>query len=167
MPLCDRRGIGRPDRAARAAPVDRRPRGAAARRDPARARAHGARFGEAACRGDRLDPDALVRDAAVGARIGGAGARVRGAAHAPREARRHGALHHRPCHQGGRHRRAARARAHRRHGALLRGRPAVELPPGACGEEPLRRGERARRLRHDRQGVEGRSQSVPPFPLHS
>ena len=35
---------------------------------------------------------------------------------------RHGAVHHRPRHQGRRDRRAARARAHRRHGALLRGR---------------------------------------------
>ena len=40
-------------------------------------------------RGDRFDPDAVVGDAAVGARLGGAGARVRGAAHALRQARRH------------------------------------------------------------------------------
>ena len=82
-------------------------------------------------RGDRLDPDAVVGGAAVGAGLGGAGARVRGAAHAPRQARRHRAVPRRPRHQGGRDRRAARARAHRRHGALLRGRPAFR-PSAWC-----------------------------------
>jgi DNA repair protein RadA/Sms len=37
-------------------------------------------------------------------------------------------------------------------GALLRGRPAFQLPPGARGQEPLRRGQRTGRVRHDRQG---------------
>ena len=65
----------------------------------------------------------------------------------------------RPRHQGRRARRAARAGAHRRHGALLRGRHALELPPGARDQEPLRRRQRDRRLRDDRDGPEGRRQS--------
>ena len=63
----------------------------------------------------------------------------------------------RPRHQGGRDRRAARARAHRRHGAVLRGRPAFELPAGAGDQEPLRRRERARRVRHDRARIARRA----------
>ena len=38
---------------------------------------------------DRLDPDALFRGAHLGAGLGGAGARMRGAAHAPRQGERH------------------------------------------------------------------------------
>ena len=37
--------------------------------------------------------------------------------------------------------RAARARTHRRYRALFRGRHPFQLPPGACLQEPLRRGQ--------------------------
>ena len=82
---------------------------------------------EARGRGDRLDPDALLGGAAVGAGLGGPGARVRGAADAARQDARHRTDLRRPRHQGGRARRPARARAHGRYRALLRGRHAFEL----------------------------------------
>ena len=44
------------------------------------------------------------------------------------------------------------ARAHRRHGALLRGREAPLASRRPRGEEPLRRGQRAGRVRDDRHG---------------
>ena len=102
--------------------------------------------------GDRFDPDRVFRAADFGARFGGAGARMRGATHARRQ--EHGRHHHsgRPRHQGGRAGRTARAGAHRGYGAVFRGRYAFQLPPGARVQEPLRRGERARRVRHDREG---------------
>ena len=112
-------------------------------------------------RGDRLDPDALLRRAHLRARLGGAGARVRGAAHALRQGERHRDRARRPRHQGRRARRPARARAHGRHGALLRGRHALELPPGARVQEPLRRGERDRRVRDDREGPARASPTRP------
>jgi uncharacterized protein YoaH (UPF0181 family) len=71
----------------------------------------------------------------------------------------------RPRDEGGRAGRAARARTHRRYRALFRGRHAFELPPDPRGEEPLRRGQRDRRLRHDRQGAEGRQQPVGDVPV--
>ena len=43
------------------------------------------------------------------------------------------------------------------------GDPHSGFPPGARGQEPLRRGERARRVRHDREGAAGRQQSVALF----
>ena len=45
----------------------------------------------------------------------------------------------RPRHQGGRHRRPARARAHGRHRALFRRRARPPVPHPARGQEPLRR----------------------------
>ena len=62
--------------------------GARAGRDPAREDPRDARGRAAGGRGDRLDPDRLLRRADLGARLGGAGARMRGAADArsPRRA---------------------------------------------------------------------------------
>ena len=71
----------------------------------------------------------------------------------------------RPRHQGGRAGRAARAGAHRRHRALLRGRHPLELPPGAGDQEPVRRGQRDRRVRDDREGPEGRRQPERDLPV--
>ncbi len=45
------------------------------------------------------------------------------------------------------------------------GDPQLVVPPRARGEEPLRRGERARRVRHDRQGPEGRCEPLAAFSL--
>ena len=56
------------------------------------------------------------------------------------------------------------ARARRRHGALLRGRTASLAPRRAGDQEPLRRGQRARRVRDDRRRSEGRAESVAAVP---
>ena len=124
--LRDGRGIGRAGGVARAAPG---PRNAAAcasrpRRSSSACSARWRRRGRGVAVIDSIQT-LWSETPAVGAGLGGAGARVRGAAHAPRQARRHRAVPRRPCHQGRRDRRAARARAHRRHRALLRGRSAT------------------------------------------
>ena len=71
----------------------------------------------------------------------------------------------RPRDQGRRDRRPARARAHRRHRALFRGRHAFELPARARDQEPLRRRQRARRVRDDRAGLARGRQSVGAVPV--
>ena len=125
------RGVGRPARAALApARPHRRPR-ARAGRDQPRAHPGHHRGRTARVLRHRLHPDALFGAAHLGAGLGGPGARVLGAAHAHRQVRR---LHHRaggPRHQGRQPGRPARAGAHRRHGALFRGRHPLQLPPGA------------------------------------
>jgi DNA repair protein RadA/Sms len=100
-----------------------------------------ARGAAAARRGGRLDPDAVVRDAAVGARLGGAGARVRGAAHAPRQARRHALFIVGHVTKEGAIAGPRRAGTHRRHGALLRRRHALQLPLLRAVKNRFRRGE--------------------------
>ena len=90
---------------------------------------------------------------------------MRGAADAARQAARHRRHLRRPRDEGGRDRRPARARAHRRHRALLRGRSAFELPARARDQESLRRRQRARRVRDDRARPEGRRQSVGAVPV--
>ena len=57
----------------------------------------------------------------------------------------------RPRDQGGRARRAARARAPRRLRAAVRGRARADLPHGARAQEPLRLDQRGRRLRDARR----------------
>ena len=79
----------------------------------------------------------------------GPGPGVLGPAHALRQGERHGGRGRGARHQGRRHRRAQDARAHRRHGALLRGRGDARLPPAPRHQEPLRLGGRARRVLHD------------------
>ncbi len=167
-----RRGVGRADRAARAAARRRRRAASAASatcgcspRSTSRRSRRAIDARAARRRGDRLDPDPVFRRADVGARLGRAGARVRGAADAHREAARHDDHPRRPRDEGGHARRAARARAHRRHGAVLRGRHALELPARARDQEPLRRGQRARRVRDDRARAEGRVESVGAVPV--
>ncbi|KAF1854560.1 hypothetical protein Lal_00010360, partial [Lupinus albus] len=123
------------------------------------------------CRGagllrHRLHPDALLRAAVLRARLGRAGARVRGAAHPHGQGARLRDGAGGPCHQGRRTGRPARAGAHRRHGAVLRGRHAQQLPAGEGHQEPLRRGQRDRRLRDDREGPEGRGQPERHLPVH-
>ena len=74
-------------------------------------------------RGDGFDPDAVFRGADFRARLGGAGARMRGATRAP-SPRQPACTDHLVGHvtKEGAHRRAARAGAHRRHRALFRRR---------------------------------------------
>jgi DNA repair protein RadA/Sms len=93
-----------------------------------------------------------------------ASARVRGAAHAARETKRHRDHLHRPRHEGRRARRPARPRAHGRYRPLLRGRHAHELPPHPRLQEPLRRRERDRRLRDDREGAAGGDEPIRTLP---
>ena len=102
---------------------------------------------------------------AVGPGLGGAGARVRGAADAARQDARHRTDLRRPRDQGGCARGAARARAHRRYRALLRGRSAFELSSHPRGQEPVWSGERARRLRDDRARPARREQPVGAVPF--
>ena len=93
----------------------------------------------------------------------GSVAQVREAAGAPaagREGERHRDLPRRPRDEGRRRRRPARARAPRRLRAPVRGRPLPRAPDPACGEEPFRLDERARRLRDDRHRARRRPRSV-------
>ena len=87
----------------------------------------------------------------VGARQHRPGARVGDAAAVRREGAEHPDVPRRPRDEGRQPRRAQGARAHRRHGAVLRGREAPRAPRRPRGEEPVRRGERARRVRDDGQ----------------
>ena len=147
-----RRGIGRADRAAR--PAARR---WSTRRSSCLPKSSSKRSSQ---RSPQPQPDIVVIDSiqtiytealASAPGSGRAGARMRGAADAHRQAARHRRAVRRPRHQGRRARRTARARAHRRHRAVFRGRHPLELPPGARDQEPLRRRERARRVRDDRE----------------
>ena len=87
---------------------------------------------------------------------GGDAAAVRG------QGPEHADVPRRPRHQGRQPRRPQGARARRRHGAVLRGRAPPLASRRARGEEPLRRGQRARRVRDDRRrpaaGAESRRQ---------
>ncbi len=66
----------------------------------------------------------------------------------------------RPRDEGWQHCRAQGARAHRRHGAVLRRRETSRASRRARGEEPVRSGERARRVRDDRPRAPRGSESV-------
>ena len=102
-----------------------------------------------------------------------AGARIGGAARAVREGHRHRGVPHRPRDQGGRDRGTAHPRAHGRHRAVLRERPRQPLPRRARRQEPLRRGQRNRRVRdggtgtarkcaiRPRSSCRGRAQPLP------
>ncbi len=102
-------------------------------------------------------------DAAPGRRL--AAARMYGRARAVREEQRHGRPAGGARDQGGADRRSARARAHGRHGALLRERHGQPLSGAALGQEPLRRGQRDRRVRDARAGLARSGQSFGDFPL--
>src|SRR4030066_101731 len=71
----------------------------------------------------------------------------------------------RACHQGRRAGRAARAGAYRGYGAVFRGRHAFQFPPDPRVQEPLRRGERTRRVRDDREGAARGEQSFRAVPV--
>ncbi len=87
-----------------------------------------------------------------------------GPAHALRQGERHRGGRGGACDQGRRHRGAQDAGAHRRHGALLRGRGHARLPAAPHHQEPVRLGRRARRLLDDRAGPGGGAQSVGGVP---
>ena len=110
---------------------------------------------------DRLDPDGVPAGARVGAGQRGPGARVRRPPDDAGQGPRHRHVPGGPRHQGGRARRAARARAPGRHRALLRGRAPSRLPRAARGEEPLRLHQRDRRLRDGRAAGWSRCRTPP------
>mmetsp|Transcript_6031 Transcript_6031/g.24071 ORF Transcript_6031/g.24071 Transcript_6031/m.24071 type:complete len:461 (+) Transcript_6031:3029-4411(+) len=164
--LRDRRGVGRPGGDALAPPGPGRRQGARAGRDQPRKDPRHAGGRTAGLLRHRLHPDPLLRAAQLRARLGGAGARMCGPADPHRQGQRLRDGAGGPCDQGRGTRRPARAGAHRRHGAVLRGRHAQQLPPGARHQEPLRRGQRDRRVRDDREGPEGRGQPERHLPVH-
>ena len=95
------------------------------------------------------------------------GPRLRARADLLRQAAEDGGGDGGPRHQGGRHRRPARGRAPRGHGALLRGRPRPSVPHPARRQEPLRPRRRDRRLRDDRQGADRGQESLRPVPVRA
>ena len=97
--------------------------------------------------GRRLDPDHRRRRRRRRPRRGHPGQGGRGRADPGRQDPQHHHRHRRPRHQGRLDRRPARARARRRRGAALRGRPQLPLPDGPRDEEPLRPDRRGRLLR--------------------
>ena len=115
-------------------------------RDPRRGRAP-----QAGAARRRLDPDGVLAEVPVGAGQRRPGARGGDAVPVRGQGPERADVPRRPRHQGRQPRRAEGARARRRHGALLRGRAAPLAPRRARGEEPVRRGQRARRLRDDRR----------------
>ena len=84
-----------------------------------------------------FDPDRLPPRAGFFGRLGLAGARVRLPPARAGQIERDFGLPDRARHERGRHRRAARAGAYRRYGALSRRRPLPGLPAAALGQEPL------------------------------
>ena len=108
----------------------------------------------------RLDPDRVLAEAAVGAgqRRAGAAGGDRSAVH--REGPEPADDSRRPRHEGRQPRRTEGARARRRHRAVFRGRAASLASRRARREEPLRRGERARRVRDDRRRAAAGAESV-------
>ena len=97
--------------------------------------------------GRRLDPDHRRRRRRRRARRRHPGQGGRRRADPGRQDPQHHHRARRPRHQGRLDRRAAGARAPRRRGAALRGRPQLPVPDGAGDEEPLRPGRRGRLLR--------------------
>ena len=120
-------------------------------RDAAR-KHHGAARRAAPRPGDhRLDPDDLHRSGRVVGRQRVADPRMRRHAAQIRQGIGHLDLHHRPHHQGGRHRRPEDSGTHRRRGVAVRGRQQSGLPHPARHQEPFRRDVRDRRLRDARR----------------
>ena len=112
----------------------------------------------------RFDPDRVLAEVPVGAGQRRAGARVGDAAAVRGQGAEHPDDSRRSRHEGRQPRRTEGARARRRHGALFRGREASRASRRARGEEPVRRRQRARRLRDDRRRPQGRAESVAAVP---
>ena len=104
------------------------------------------------------DPDVPGRP-----RLGEPGPRVRAPPRAPGQGPQHPHAARRPRHEGRRHRRPAHARAHRRHRARVRGRPAPRAADAARAEAPVRLHARARPVRDGGGGP--RSTSRDPSTL--
>ena len=97
----------------------------------------------------RFDSDGVLAEIPVGARQHRPGARGGHAAAVHGQGPERADAARRPRHQGRQPRRSQGARARRRHRSLLRGRTPSFASSGARREEPVRRGQRARRVRDD------------------
>ena len=157
-----RRRVAAPDRASRPPPRHHELEHPPLQRDIGRAH-RGRDREDAARRGDRrLDSDRAHVDQRVDARLRRAGPRFRRRADGRREAALDPVLSHRPHHEGRNDRRAEVARAHRRHGPLLRRREVSELPRRARVQESLRSRERGRDLRDARRRTRRKSRILRP-----
>ncbi len=112
----------------------------------------------------RFHPDAAVGQRAGRRRCGHAAAGMHRGAGALCQDRRRLRGHRRPRDQGGRDCRPEAPRASGRHRVVFRERGGQPLPYRAGHQEPLRGGERARLLRHDRHGTEGGAQPGGDLP---
>ncbi len=122
---------------------------------------------EAGARGHRhrFDPDHVGRGPRRGARRRDAAARIHGEPRPPCQEHGHFRAPDRARDARGRDRGPARARAHGRHGALLRERFGQPLPRDPRGQEPLRRGQRDRRVRDGGARPAGGPQSIRDLPV--
>ena len=163
-PLQLRRGVGASDQAARRAARGGPGASISAGRNVPRAHPRRDRAPQAGARDRRFDSDDFFRALSIrpwqhrpGARSGHASAvRRKG----PQRADRAG----RPCHEGRESRRAESAGACRRHGAVFRRRAPSCASRRARVQEPLRRGERARRVRDDGDRAPGSAEPVADVP---
>ena len=143
------RGIRAPDQVARRAAGGRRRAALSARRNVPRAHPRGDRAHQAGARHRRFDSDGVLAEVPVGARQHRPGARGGDAAAVHGQGTERADVPRRPRHQGRQPRRAQGARARRRHRAVFRGRAPSLASRRARREEPVRRGQRARRVRDD------------------
>ena len=145
--LCLGRGVGRTDQDACGPPRHRERRMPDLSRDAARKHRQADRRTQARPGGDRLDTDHLYRPAGL---VGGkrvADTRMRRDAAQVCQVDRDVDLHHRPHHQGRKHRRAQDPGTHRRRGPAIRRRQQQYLPHPARHKEPFRRDVRNRGIR--------------------
>ena len=127
----------------------RRRAAVSARRDLPRADPRGDRPHQAGAGHRRFGPDRVLAEVPVGAGQHRPGARSGDAAAVRGEGPERSDVSRRPRHEGRQPRRPEGARARRRHGAVLRRRTPPLAPRRARGQEPVRRRQRARRLRDD------------------
>ena len=144
-----RRGIRASDQVARRAARRRRRAALSAGRNLPRAHPRGDRPHQAGAGHRRLGADGVLAEVPVGARQHRPGARGGDAAAVHGKGPERADVPRRPRHEGRQPRRPEGARARRRHRAVLRRRAAPLASRRARGEEPLRRGQRARRVRDD------------------
>ena len=101
----------------------------------------------------------------VQCRLAAAAARMHRSAGALRQDQRLRGHHRRPRHQGRQHRGTEAARAPGRYGAVFRERCRQPLSHAARDQEPLRSGQRAGLLRHERERTERGAQPVGDLPV--
>ena len=135
-----------------------------ARRNLPRAHPRGDRAHQAGARHRRFDPDGLLAEVSVGARQHRSGARGGDAAAVHGQGPERPDVPRRPRHEGRQPRRPEGARARRRHRAVFRRRASSLASRRARGQEPVRRGQRARRVRDDVERPAAGAESVEAVP---